>query len=873
MSADDELDREIRDHLELEAEERRQDGLSDEEARFAARRAFGNVTRVKETVHESSPWAWLERLWQDAHQALRMLAKSPGFTTVAILTLALGIGANTAIFSVVEEVLLRPLPFADPGRLVHIAIVSKATGQRDWVGYRDVEDWRERSRSFESVGAYGFALLNLVGTNQPEALYGSAVTSSVFPTLGVAPALGRNFTPEEDTPDGSQVVILSDQLWTTRFGRDPGILGKRIRLVGFSREDFTVVGVMPPDFNFPLTIPSAVNPPSRQMAFWIPVGLDPAKQSRRSTGLMAVARLKPGVSLRQAQAEMDAVAAGLAREYPDTNTGRGVRLSRLGDHILGDAGSAMLILLCTAGAVILIACANIANLLLVRAATRARETAVRIALGAGRWRLVRQWLTESVVLSLLGGAAGVVVAWIALRVLLRLVPEDIPRVTGTRLDPGALLFTLGVSLVAGLLFGVLPAWKAAGGDLQESLKGGGRTTGGPVRSRARSLLIVGEVSLAVVLAASAGLLIRSFARLLQVDSGFSKDRILTAIIVLPSARYPDQPSRVVFFHKLLDRVKELPGFEAAGVVNGVPLSGNLGGGDVDIEGRRSVERGDDHPYAEIVTMSPDYPRAMGIPLLQGRELSQHDAESGFQAVLVNRAAAEQFWPRQSPLGKRLNIDGSHPVWRQVVGVVGNTRDFALDQPVIPTVYVLMEQGNTPPQFFAARTRGPATGMAASLRAAVTSVDKDQPVFVVTSMRELLDHSVARRRFTMTMLAVFSLLSLVLAAVGIYGVISYSVAHRSHELALRAALGARPGGLVLLVLKQGMGLTLAGLAAGLAGTLLVSRLLSSLLYEIRPHDPFTLALVCAVLGAVATLASYLPARRATRVDPIEALRQE
>lgn len=612
-------------------------------------------------------------LLQDVGYGLRMLRKSPGFTAVAAVTLALGIGANTAIFSVVRAVLLPPLPFANPGRLVEILFRDRKTGEpANWVAYRDVADWRAQNRSFESIGAHGFALLNLTSAGQPDALYGARVSADLLPLLGVPPILGRYFLPAEDQPGHDQAILLSYDLWRYRFAGDPAIVGRTIRQAGQNMQDYTVVGVMPRGFNFPFNVPSAVNLPTRQMAYWIPFGVDPLRQSRDGMRCLVVGRLKPGVPVAQAQADLDAVAARIERESPQTNTGSGVRVLPLAHFVLGRARPAMLIMLGAVGLLVLLACANIANLLLARAMGRRRETGIRLALGAGRRRLLRQWITESLLLAVVGGSAGLLLAAASLRFLIHLAPQDIPRLAETRLDGAVLAFTVGLSLLAGFLFGVFPAWLAAGTDPQEALaEGGARSTAGPWRSRARHLLIVGEVAASVLLTIGAGLLVKSFVGLLRVDRGFQPDRVLTAIVVLPPSRYPDLPSNVAFYHKVLEGLRNLPGVESVGAVNGVPLSGNITGAYVTVEGHPSTAVGTSRPSAEVFAASPDYLPTMGISLLAGRGLTPHDAASGLKAAVINDLAVRRFWPHDDPLGKRISVnsDNGQAVWRQVVGVV------------------------------------------------------------------------------------------------------------------------------------------------------------------------------------------------------------
>ena len=551
-----------------------------------------------------------------------------------------------------------------------------------------------------------------------------------------------------------------------------------------------------------------------------------------------------------------------------------MRVVPFAHYVMGRARPAMLIMLGAVGLLVLIACANIANLLLARALGRRRETGIRLALGADRRRLLRQWTTESLLLASAGGGAGLLLAAASLRFLIHLAPQDIPRLAQTRLDGAVLAFTVILSLLAGLLFGVFPAWLAAGTDPQEALaEGGARSTSGPGRSRARDLLVVGEVALSVLLTVAAGLLVKSFVGLLRLDRGFQPDRLVTAIVVLPPSRYPDLPSNIAFYRKVLDGLRNLPGVQSVGAVNGVPLSGNITGAFVTVEGHPSPAANASRPTAEVFATSPDYLPTMGIALLAGREFTPHDATNGSHPAVINDLAAQRFWPHQDPLGKRISVNRDHgqEIWRQVVGVVKTTHDQSMDLPAQPAVYLAMEQAFEPTQFLAVRTSLPIGAIAARLRQAVAAVDKDQPVLVVNAMQELLDNSVAPRRFAAIMLALFGALALVLAAAGIYGVASYSVSRRTAEIGLRVALGAQRGHVLRIILRQGMGLTVIGIALGLAGALILTRTLSSLLYGVGATDPATFVTVPLALAAVGLTACYIPARRAAKIDPIAALK--
>jgi putative ABC transport system permease protein len=811
-------------------------------------------------------------LLRDVRYGLRMLVRSPGFSAVAVLTLALGVGSNVAIFSIVRAVLLPDLPFADARRLVQIEARNLKTGGIvPFVSERDWADWLDQSRTLQSLGLYRFAM-TASDTDQPEALYGVSVSASLLPMLGVPPLLGGYFPPENDVPGNEHVIVLSYDLWQRRYGADSAIVGKTIHLVGRSGSDWQVVGVMPRGFNFPLAIPTSVNPPTRQMAYWIPAAADARAQRRDGVNCGAIGRLRPGVTLQQARADLDGIAARLAAEFPETNQFRGVSVSSLQETLQGKARPTLLIVLLATGMVVLIACANVASMLLARSTSRARETAIRLALGAGRSRLVRQWTTETLLIAFAGGALGLELAHLSRGFLVSLAPPDLPGIGNVRIDLLVLAFAAGVSLLAGLIFGVAPGWHAARTDPQTALRAG-RGSVGPGRGRTRDLLVMVEVALAVLLTVAAGLMVKSFVKLMMVDQGYRADHVLTAIIVLLDRRYADQSAKVEFYRRLMEELRRTPGVEAAGAVTGVPLSGNIPGSPVHVEG--APETGGSPSYASALPASTDYFTAIGIPVVRGRTWTQQEAESSRLIAVVNSVAAEQFWPGQEVLGKRVRIDAQKgSPWLEVIGVVQATRDGGLDIPPGPTVYMPMELGSPfTPQFLAVRTAADAAAFAGPLRAAVARVDPRQPVFLVTSMQALRNNSASQRRFGVVTLGAFGGLALLLAAVGIYGVVSYSVARRTQEIGIRMALGARTGDVARMVLGQGLRTTVAGIGLGLAGAFALTRGMASLLYGVTATDPAVFAGVPALLAAVELLACYLPARRAARVDPVEALRSE
>ena len=813
-----------------------------------------------------------ETCWQDLRFGLRMLMRQPGFTVIAVVTLALGVGANTAIFSVVKSVLLEPLPYAQPDRLVQFLFYAPSIHhEQPWIAARDVADFQAQSQSFERVGLYGYAVLDFSEGDLPEAVYGLRVSADLLPALGVQPALGRYFSPEEDQPGRNHVIILSDDVWRQRFNAAPDIIGRSVRL---SQESYTVVGVMPPGFNFPLKLATTAKLPSQQMGYWYPLGLNINKLSRAEAGYSAIARLKPGVSVEQAQAELSQIAARLSQDFPQTNADREVRVVSLKDQFVGDVRLTLLILLGAVGLVVLITCANIANLLLVRADGRRREMAIRQSLGAGRLRLMRQAATESLLLAVAGGAVGLIIARLSLPFLLRLSPQAIPRLIEARIDVAVIGFALAVSVLAGLLFGLAPAWRATRCNLHDTLKQTSGTSGGGRRTVGR-LLIVVEVALALILTLGASLLLNSFVRLINVDPGFRADQVMVAIILPPKSRYPDVKAKIEFYRRVIERVRELPGVESAAASDSLPYSGQSGGDQIRIEGRPPVTTLDTSLQPEMSIVTTDFMQTMGIPLSRGRLFTDHDTTGAPPVVVISEAAAEFYWPGEDALGKRLSIGLSddHRLWRQVVGIVRSTRNAGLDQPQRPHVYLPVMQYYAPANFLLVRSALPQAALARSVRQAVAEVDKDQPVFLTASMESWVADSLARRRFGLLLLGLFGALALALAGVGVYGVVSYAAAQRTREIGLRMALGATSREVLRLVIRQGMTPALLGVIVGVSGAYALTGLLKSLLYGVSANDPLTFIFVAALLVSVALAACYLPARRATKVDPMIALRHE
>ncbi len=796
---------------------------------------------------------------QDVRYGLRMLGKNPGFTVVAVTALALGIGANSAIFSVVNAVLLRPLPYKDPGRLVKVWETYPQFPKVE-ASVPNLLDWKAQNHVFEEIAAYrtGENGFNLTGVGEPERIQGTFASASLFPLLGMQAALGRTFLPKEDKPGGEPVVILSHRLWQRRLGSDPSLIGKAVTLNGRS---YMVVGVMPRGFAFP-----------SWAELWMPMGQMGTDEltSRVYHPLEVIARLKPGITLMQAEAEMDTISHRLQQQYPKTNRGWNVRLVPLDQELLGNLRRALLVLLGATGLVLVIACANVANLLLARAAARQKEIAIRAALGAGRWRLTRQLLTESVLLSFLGGALGLLLALWVLDLLVALGPTEIPGVKEIGIDARVLGFTVLISFLTGAIFGLVPALQVSKTDLNETLKEGARTsTSGFHGSRLRSPRVVSEVALALVLLVGAGLLIKSFLRLLRVDPGFNPHRVLTLRIDLPDSKYSSNDRIAAFYQQLSQRIKTLPGVETVGMINYLPLSPeSTNRTRFTVEGR-PVSEFETLPVAELRSINPDYFRAMRSPLLKGRYFIDTEKVS---VCIINETMARRFFPHEDPIGKRVNTGdlAPQPFWLSIIGVVGDVRHFGLDDRARFDVYVNSTESE---MYLVVRTASDPLSLAPAVRREVQAVDKDVPVSNVTTMDQILSNSLSSRRFSMLLLGIFAGLALILAAVGIYGVISYSVTQRTHEIGIRMALGAERSDVLRLVVRQGMVLTLAGVGAGVAGSLALTRFLSSLLYEVRPTDPATFVSISLLLTGVALLATYIPARRATKVDPMVALRYE
>jgi predicted permease len=807
----------------------------------------------------------MHTLVQDLRYAIRTFLKSPAIAGVMVAVLALGIGANTAIFSLANALLLRPLPFPDADRLM--VVWEDIT----WMGFprntpapANYLDWKRQNQVFEDIAALQFFNYNLTGEEgEPERVMAIGVTGSFFPVMGVRPLLGRALGPEDDRAGAPHVAVLGHGLWERRFAGDPKIVGRDIALNG---EKYTVAGVMPSGFAFP----------DREVEVYAPIGLTPFRWSERDSHyLQVIGRLKPGITVQRARGDMEAIARRLAHDHPESNTRIGVVVSPLREEYVLTVRTGILVLLAAVGCVLLIACANVANLLLARATARRREIAVRAALGAGRWRVVRQLLTESLLLALAGGVAGVALARCSFAVMEKLVPAAMPNTAAVRLDWTALGFTVVVAALAGVLFGLAPAWGATRVDLNEALKQGGRTGTGSGGKRSRDWLVVGETALAVVLLTGAGLLVQTLARLRGVELGFRPEGVLTAATLLPPAHYAKNSDRLAFTRQVLARVRALPGVTGAGYVNALPLvvKGNTQGFTPEGHARPRVGEWRD---ANSRKVTPEYLQTMGVALKRGRYLRESDGEGAKPVAVINEVMARQFWTDEDALGRRFKfgpLDSDNP-WFEIVGIVAGVRQMGLDLAPRAEVYVPMAQAMTAsPNSLVVRTSGDPIRLAASVRAQIRAVDPQQAVSKVRTMVDIVDEELGPRKLQMTLLGGLAGLALLLASIGIFGVLHFAVTQRFAEIGVRVALGAGPGDVARMVVGQGLRLAGIGVAIGVAGALAVTRLMSSMLFGVKASDPAAFAGAAAVLLAVAAVASWAPARRAARVDPVVALRSE
>ena len=801
----------------------------------------------------------METLLQDLRYGARMLLRKPGFTAVAALTLALGIGANTAIFSVVNAVLLRSLPFDRPEQLVRIWESNPPANIPSFsASFPNFSDWRAQNEVFEEMAAYREDGFNLTTGAGPERLTGARVTAGFFPTLGVAPAEGRMFLPEEDRPGGERVLVVSHGMWQQRFGADPQIVGRQLTVDG---QTFTVVGVMPRGFTFP----------QDGTEIWVPYALDPQQAERAAHFLRVIARLKPGVTLERAQMDMDVIARRLEQSYPKSNTGWRMTMLGLHEAISGEIRTTLLVLLAAVGLVLLIACLNVANLLLARAAARSREIAIRSALGARRGRIIRQLLTESFLMALIGGGMGMLLAIWGVDLLVSFGPENLPRLKEVGIDGNVLAFTLALSLLTGAVFGLAPALQTSRIDLAKAIKeGGSASVGKPGRHWLGSLLVVSEIAVALTLLIGAGLLVRSFVRLQQVKPGFDAAHGVTMEINLAQSKYPKREQRAAFLQQALDRIKAMPSVESAGATHRLPLKGNSGSG-LMIEGRPEPPPGQEISI-NYRSITPDYFQALGTPLVRGRTFSEQEAWSNGGAIIINQAAARRYWPDEDPLGKRVKVTHGGN-WLTVVGVAGDVHESGLQTEVEPGIYLPYVHFPGPGMTLVIRTESDPLSIVSGVGAQIRAVDPDQAVSNVNTLDQLVSGAIAQPRFNASLLLLFAAVAMVLAAVGIYGVVAYAVEQRTREIGLRMALGAQTGDVLKLVIGQGMKLTLIGVALGLIAAFALTRLIESLLFEVGATDPVTFAVIALLLASVSLLACYIPARRAAKVDPMVALRYE
>ena len=854
---------EIQAYLDMLTEAKIRQGLTPREARRNALIELGGVEQVQERVREIRMGQFIETAWRDVRLGVRSLVHSPIFTVVTVLSLALGIGANTAIFSVVNGLLLRPLPYPEAEQIVdvwHTPPQQAFPGlDRFSVSPANYIDWKAQSSTFEQMAVYTYTGLSLSTSNDPLPLVGAAVSSDFFSVLRTNPMQGRSFTLDEEQPGRDQVVVISHGLWQRAFGANPNIMGQTLTL---NSRGFTVVGIMPAGFEFP-----------READLWVPLAWDDKERQIRSIhDYLVVARLKQNVSLDQAQAEMSTISSRLEQQYPEENSGWGARVIPLREDLVGNIRLALLVLFSAVGFVLLIACANVANLMLARGANRRKEMAVRVALGAGRARLVRQLLTESVLLAVTGGLLGLLLAVWGSKMLVKL--GSLPNAGEICIDTWALGFTLLVSFAAGIIIGIVPALQFTRTNISETLKqGAGRTGGSPIKQHTRKALVISEVALSLVLLIGAGLMIRSFWKLQNVNPGFDTSNALTMSVVLTPSRYSEPHQMLAFFDRALEQIRAVPGVVSVGTTTTIPLAGGGSTQPFTVEGRPAGTIAE-QPMAQTRYISPDYFRAIGIPLRQGRFFSDYDRDKSVPVVIISEAMARRFWPGENPIGKRLTPSfHSEQGAREIVGIVGDVKSSGLEVDSAAMMYLPFRQSPRPFLSFVVRTASNPESLIQPVSRAIYSIDKDQALTDVQTMDQVLLASLSGRRFNMTLLLTFAGVALLLAAVGVYGVMNYTVTLRRRELGIRMALGAKATDVLRLVLRQGQTLTLIGVGAGLISAYALTRLMATLLYGVTATDYLTFITVPAVLIAVGLLASYVPARRATKVNPTIALRTE
>jgi predicted permease len=878
---------EIEAHIELETERLREQGLTDEDARTAARRAFGNLTKAQERFYESSHWLWWDQFWQDVRFAARMLRKTPGFTAIAVLTIALGVGATTAIFSVVDATLLHPLPYPQPEQLVTVEDDLPGIGVRD-AGI-SVPEWQDLQRSdiFENVSPVGGGSVNLTGSSQPARIFFAAVPPNYFSLIGVKPQLGHSFNPQDHTPGFTLEGLISDGLWKRAFGADPNILGRSVRL---DNDLYQIIGVMPAGYHDP-----GRTMEERNTDLWLATGFagPPAPPPQRNARILpsAIARIAPGLTITEAQNRVDALVASLQKEFPDDYPPQSawkVRLVPLKQAVVGDVRQSLILLLGAVGLVLLISCVNVANLLLARSSARGREMAVRQALGAGRKRLMWQLLTEGMLLSLLGGIVGVAILFCAKGFLLQIVPDSLPRLNEVSYNWPVLLFALAASLLAGAIFGLAPALHVSRPDLTHVLKSEGRaSTSSSEQARTRRILMVTEFALSLVLMIAAGLLLRSFWDLLNVRPGFNPQNVMAVRTWLPIPNDPETDiyrtaaQEAPFIREVLRRSRTLPGVTevAAGDIRSIPLG--HGRNDLNpyllaVEGRETATA--QPPWVNVSIVTPEYFHLLGMPLGRGRVFGDFDNEIAPPVAVINESFAKVYWPNVDPVGQHLKLNNARSIprnlpWTTVVGVIADARTESLAESSAPLVYLSLFQKPSKDLAIFLRGRLDPASTPPALREQVQLVNPELPVFGAQTLDDALSASLSQRRFSMEMVGLFALTALLLAGLGIYGVISYIVSERTHEIGIRLALGAQRQNILRMVLRQGLTLAITGAAVGFVCALIVSHLMAGLLYGVRPTDPITFAAVALLLIGVALLGCYIPARRAIQVDPLVALRYE
>ncbi len=861
------MEEEMRFHLEMQIEQNLEVGMAPEDARHAAQRQFGNQTWLEEASREMWTLNSIEALIQDMRYGARTLMKSPGFTLIAVITLALGIGANTAIFSVANAVLLRPLPYPQAERMVFVleGSLSDPKIERSY-SPQNFTDIQSRNQSFDSYFALSYVSFTLTGDQQPEALSGMLATADFGRVVGMAPALGRVFTAGEDAPGKDHVALISDGLWRRRFGEDPQILGRSVQL---NSEPYTIIGVMPPNFNFP-------NP---TVEVWAPLALDSSKYGRGHGFLQGVARLKPNVTVEQARSDLRNIAEQIKKETPWFDRDFTMKVDTVRDTFLGALERLLMILLGAVALALLIGCVNVANLTLGRATARWKEMALRSALGASRWSLVRLLLVESSLLAVIGGALGLFLARYGVDALVAINSAAVPIRGKIPIDGNVIAFTFLVSLLAVALFGLAPAWQATKADLNQALRENGRSATGARRlKRMRGALVVAEISLSMVLLVNAGLLLESLWKLLNVNPGFRAENVVTCRIDLPNAKYSEDRRQAEFFRRLLEQARAIPGVESAGLVTSLPFSGSRGTSSFGIDDRPTPLV--DRPSADRHQVSPGYFTAMGIPQRAGRDFTDADDMARQGVVIINEAAARRFWPNENPLGKRITIGMGREaklygkeVSREIIGVVGNVKHEQLRDDFQPELYVPAWHLPTPNMFLIVRGKAPAESLISGIRRAVQAIDPEQPIRRAQLLETAIARTIAPQRLLASLLGLFAGLALMLAMIGIYGVMSYSVAQRTQEIGVRMALGAESKDVLKLIVRQGMTLALIGVGVGLPVAVAATRLMKGLLFGVTPNDPLTFVGIASLLIVVALLACWIPARRAMKVDPLTALRHD